>query len=732
MEIICLWLGLLFFYSHHFACLAAMALLWLSRPNWQMLLFALIGLLLGLGHQWLIAPEAMPQQAVAQTVQLVGHIQEAPRLQADKAQFVFQISQCNGQPARARILLNWYQHPPPLKLGQQWRLQAKIKRPRAYRNPGSTNYPLQLSARHLFWTGYVRQGKLLAEPESGWSIDGFRQQLGQGIAQRIADPEALGLVQALTLGMTEAISPALWDLFRHTGTTHLMVISGSHIAMLAGLALFLMQWLWTRNTRLANRWPALKAGSLFALLVSTGYTLLTGFQVPAQRSWLGSVLLCGRALGLYHASTWQVWRYALLGVLLIEPHACLSPGFYLSFLAVACLLIGQSRWQWAGWRSWLGLQLVCMVGLMPLTLYWFAYGSLTGLVANLLAIPFIGLIIVPWSMLVVTLAAVPGIDWFIAPLVWLIHLFLRGMRYLDQYSAFNLNLAIAHVDNVLLACAAMILGLVLPTRSFRLFGLLCLFLSFFPHRLKVPDGEALIRVLDVGQGLAVAIHTANHHLFYDLGDRFGPDQDLGRWVILPYLQDQGIQRLDRVVISHPDRDHAGGWQSLWAQIPVQALLTSDRRRAYPHQQATDLLNCQHVPPWTWDGVSFRFFPLGRQAKKNNQSCVLQVKTTGGRVLLTGDVERPAELALLHRYGPLLRADILLAPHHGSKTSSSWQFVHQVKPHYAIASLGFDNRFHFPHPSVSALYQELGVPLLRTDTLGMVSMRLMGDRVVFEN
>lgn len=242
--------------------------------------------------------------------------------------------------------------------------------------------------------------------------------------------------------------------------------------------------------------------------------------------------------------------------------------------------------------------------------------------------------------------------------------------------------------------------------------------SLFPGRTLIQQGEALVDVLDVGQGLAVAIRTQNHILIYDTGDQFFQGSDLGQMVILPYLKTLGIKKVDKVVISHPDKDHRGGLKSLETGIPVTQLLVNEPRY-YQHG-----LKCHTYPKWQWDNVSFRFLPITMTfPDKNNNSCILQVSSKGGRVLLTGDIEKIAEDYLVRTYGAKLSSDILIVPHHGSKTSSSYRFLLETSPHFAIASLGFDNRFHFPHAQTLITMSSLQIPFYRTDECGMVEVML---------
>ncbi|MBA2649324.1 MAG: DNA internalization-related competence protein ComEC/Rec2, partial [Legionella sp.] len=371
------------------------------------------------------------------------------------------------------------------------------------------------------------------------------------------------------------------------------------------------------------------------------------------------------------------------------------------------------RWPSKGLRQSLILQLCCMLGLMPLSLYWFSYGSINGFIANLFAIPLVGFLIVPLSLMTMLLVNCSWSFILIKPLSWMISLLFQGLIWTEHLAWINITHALPSIEYALCLMGALLLGLVLPIRPFKGIALIWILLPFIPVGPFIHKGEALIQVLDVGQGLAVSVRTAHHVLLYDTGDHFFNGNDLGNLVVLPFYKVLGIKKIDTIIISHPDKDHIGGLKSIQAGIQVDKVILNNQGAV-----------CHDHADWEWDGVKFHFFPIRKAFKdKNNTSCVLQVSTLKGQVLFTGDIEAIAEDYLIQTYGRQLASKVLIVPHHGSKTSSSYRFLMEVSPQFAIASLGFDNRFGFPHAKTINNMQALGIDLYRTDACGMVEFLL---------
>lgn len=720
MEIFCFLIGILYVYTHNFYLPLATLAVFFITPRYPIILLFILGILLACVHQWLVLPKGIPDVSVIPHALLQGTIASIPVQNPNKTQFSFAIEKMNDHPAQGLLQLAWYNKTPPLHAGQVWQFMAKIKKPRNFLNPGSFNYVNALSTRHISWTGYIgsSHNKLLTDTRSQFNWLQLREHLGNALTRLAPNQQTAGVTEALTLNLTTHISQDDWSLFRRTGTTHLFGISGEHIALISGLFTLMLRWLWSRSVRCCLFAPAITVASIGGLIIALLYAFLAGFAPPVQRALIGCLFYTIYCLGKQRFTPWQVWRYALFGVLCLEPHAVFMQGFYFSFLAVACLLLTQQRWRLKGYKGNLALQLSCLIGLMPLTLYWFSYGSINGFIANLFAIPLVGLLIVPLALITMLVSSFTWSWLLMKPLAWLIALLFKGLIWTEHLAAINITWSINSIALVLSLMGALLMWVLLPVKPFKYLGLLWLLIPLFPPRTLIHQGEALIQVLDVGQGLAVTIQTKNHVLLYDTGDQFFRGSDLGTMVILPFYQAIGIKAVDKIVISHPDKDHRGGLKSVESGIKVSELLVNNLSY-YDHG-----LNCHDYPEWQWDGVSFRFLPIRKLFNdKNNSSCILQVSNSMGRVLLTGDIEKIAEDYLVRTYGNQLASDVLIVPHHGSKTSSSYRFLLEIAPRYAIASLGFDNRFHFPHAKTLASMNALGIPFFRTDECGMIEVML---------
>jgi competence protein ComEC len=552
---------------------------------------------------------------------------------------------------------------------------------------------------------------------AGFSIDALREQISSHISEHVKDQKS-GLLQALTLGLRADIDPQDWDTLIATGTNHLLAISGLHIGLAAGFGYWLVLRLWRLSAKLCTWFPAQRAAALLSLFPALTYAALAGFSVPTQRALIMlSVIAIAVAWSRSVAKT-TVLAIALLAVLVFDSLAILSPGFWLSFTAVAVIFFGL----WGNLRSsgkirqLLWVQLWLSLALLPLTFWFFGQGSLVSPLANLLAVPFVGLLIVPLALLgIVTLYLYVPVG---AALLSLANTGLDGLLTVLSYFASRDGTFIYQsissawiLSLLLLAAGVLLLPKGLPGRWLAIFWLLPALLIKTP----VPEyGGFRVSFLDVGQGLSVVVQTQKHSLVYDTGAQFSPSFGAVESVILPFLRQQGIKRIDTLILSHSDSDHAGGAVQLLDSIPIEKTLTSFALTS-PHQL------CRAGQRWEWEGVSFHILhptvPVSEE--DNDQSCVLSIESRQGRVLLTGDISWRSEQALITRSKTQLASTILQVPHHGSLTSSSEAFIRSVMPKYAVFNVGYRNRFGFPKPKVEQRYQQVGATLLRTDREGVV-------------
>lgn len=611
-----------------------------------------------------------------------------------------------------RIRVSWHGGP-LVHSGERWRLALSLKRPSGLLNFHGFDYEAWLLAQRIGAMGSVKDGERLAPARNAWR-DPVRQRL---LAVDAQGREAA--VAALVLGDGSGLGADDWQVLQDTGTVHLLVISGQHIGLLAGLIYGLVAGLarygcWPR----ALPWLPWACGLAFA--AALGYGLLAGFGVPVQRAcvMVGLVLLW--RVRFRHLGVWLPLLLALNGVLVLEPLASLQPGFWLSFTAVAVLVLafGGRLGPWSVWQLWTRPQWLIALGLMPVLLVLGLPISLTAPVANLFAVPWISLVVLPLALLGTALLAVP---WGGEGLLWLaggaLEGLFRGLTLLaGQRSAWIP--AQVPVGFWLVSVAGAVLLLLPKGVPFRLLGWPMLLLAVFPPRETVPNGQVDVTQLDVGQGLAVVLRTRHHTLLYDAGPRSGAI-DLGARVVLPSLRNLGISALDMMVLSHAHADHAGGAAAVARGLPVVRVIGGETEGL---PAILDTQACVSGERWAWDGVSFELWQWPGASSSNPKSCVLQVEANGERLLLTGDIDRAAEQAFLAS-SLAVRTDWLQAPHHGSRSSSSEPFLRQLAPGAVLISRGRGNAFGHPHPQVMARYQALGSRVYDSAELGAVRVQL---------
>ena len=512
-----------------------------------------------------------------------------------------------------------------------------------------------------------------------------------------------------------------WQLFNRTGVTHLMSISGLHVTLVSGLVAWLVASGWRRVPWLALRLPARKSAAAAAIAAALGYTLMAGFGVPAQRTfWMVTLvalaLWCGRL-----SSPWRTLALALGAIVLMDPWAPLSAGLWLSFGAVLLIFYVLAGWTEQGGRliQWGRIQWAITVGLAPGALLLFGQLSVAGPLANALAIPLVSVVITPLALLAALVPVNSLIELCSILVQWL-------LQFLEWCAALPAALWQQHVPplwTVLAALAGAAWMLAPRGIPWRATGAALMAPAFCVALPQPAAGEAWITTFDVGQGLAVLVRTQSRALLYDAGPAYGTESDSGARVLVPALRGEGIARLDLVVLSHEDTDHTGGALSVIETFEIGALASS-LAAAHPMNGLAPVAHaCATGQRWEWDGVRFEFLhpPAGRVApRRNDRSCVLRVVAGERSMLLTGDIERAAEADLVK---VPIKSDVLLVPHHGSRSSSSREFIAAVSPSVAIVPVGYRSRFGHPSAEVVERYRAHGTHLLRTDLDGAVIVRL---------
>jgi competence protein ComEC len=676
--------------------------------------------------------DALPRVLEGRDLELTGIVTGLPPLSERGARFFFHVEEPAGVPRGVSLMWHADRAGRPgatIVPGQRWQFTARLKRPRGFSNPHGFDFEPWALERGIRAAGYVRDKpapRLAASRVEGWpqTLHRLRGEIRDSMLARLGDARLRGVLVALAVGDQDAIAASDWDLFWRTGVGHLMSISGLHITMLAGLAFGVARFLWARAPPLALRLPARKAAIVAGVLVAFGYTLLTGYAVPAQRTFcmLSVVALC--VLADRHGSPSRVLALAALAVVALDPWSVLAAGFWLSFGAVAAIFhvmalrTGRHGLLGAAWRE----QAAVTAAMLPMLVALFHQFSVVSPLANALAIPVVSLVVVPLTLIGTLLPAALDAAHAVMLLVVSVLEWLAALpgAMLETHAPKAWTVAAA-----LAGCAWLLAPRGVPLRS-------CGALWIAPMFLVLPAqparGEAWVDVLDVGNGLAVVVRTAGHALAYDAGPAWGGASDSGDRIVVPFLRGEGIARLAGQVVSHADDDHAGGALSLAVSRRPAWLLSSLPADDPLHGRVARSIPCEAGMRWDWDGVQFVVLhpAAGLATKENDRSCVVRVQAPGASMLLTGDIEARSEAQMLERGAALLRADVLLVPHHGSRTSSSAPFLDAVGPRLALVSAGHRNRFGHPHPAVLARYAARGIEVRRTDLDGALRVVLPAD------
>lgn len=665
-----------------------------------------------------------------------GVISSLPERRERQTRFEFDVDRLTaaGQPVpwRGRVRLGWYLGAPDVRAGERWRLLVRLKQPHGFFNPAGFDYEGWLFRHRIRATGYVRaspQNRLLDADSGGIHVNGIRQFLRSRIAEVLGDSETLGLVLALAIGDRSGLHPVQWRALTLTGTNHLVAISGLHIGIVSGWVFFLVGRVWPLSERLALWCPSARAAAVAALAAAVLYAALAGFAVPTQRALIMLAVILGGVFLRRQARPAHSLAVALFLVVVLDPFALLSIGFWLSFGAVGVILysvggrLSLSGWSW----RWGRIQWVVAVGLMPLLLLIWGRAVVAAPLVNLVAVPLFSLVIVPLVVLGTVLVEVPGVgpgllvlgDWLLS---W-------SMRALDSAAGWSGLVSVSpELPAWVWLWALMGVALLLAPRGVpaRWLGFLCLLPMALLRPAAPGPGEIWLTLLDVGQGLSVVVRTRAHTLVYDTGARFSPRFDAATAVLVPYLRAQGISRIDRLILSNGDNDHAGAAAELLAWVPAAEILSGEPRRlSLANRQAAA---CEAGAEWSWDGVRFRVLhpEKGGNRKGNDASCVLAVDNGAARILLPGDIEARVEAKLTNNQGGRLKADILVVPHHGSDSSSTPGFVAAVDPQFALFATGYRNRYGFPKSSVLQRWRQGGARLFDTAGAGAIGFRVFAD------
>ncbi|MDR7304788.1 ComEC/Rec2 family competence protein [Rhodoferax saidenbachensis] len=744
----------------------------------------LAGMALGVGSTGLravvFASQSLAPTLEGRDLRITGVVTDMPQRSEAGLRFRVAVEQAllDGQAVEvpARMDVGWYaggyalageqiglqRVPAEVQAGERWQLTLRPKAPHGGINPHGFDFELWLWEQGVQATAYVRAGDKDVPPQrlgQTWRapVALARQALRDRILASVPDKRAAGLMAALVVGDQAAVDRSDWDVFRATGVSHLVSISGLHITMFAWGAAWLTGWLWRRSRRLCLALPAPSAALLGGVLLACAYAVFAGWGVPAQRTCL---MLATVALLRLSGARWPwplVWMLACAAVVALDPWALLQPGFWLSFVAVGVLFAtdsGAARAEDTGaggskhGQSSAGLpqgrfaplggsalraarsvgamfreQWVITLALAPLTLLLFGQLSVVGLVANLLAIPWVTLVVTPLALLG---ALLPGV-WDVAS--WAVALLWQWLAWLAVLPGAALVLPLPPLG---LGLGAVVGGLLLVLPApwhVRALGVPLVLLTLLWRPALPAAGQFELLVADIGQGNAVLVRTARHALLFDAGPRYSLESDAGHRVLVPLLKALDVT-LDTVVLSHRDIDHVGGAAAVLAMQPQAALLSSIESE-HPLQQLRRAQRCEVGQIWEWDGVQFEVlhpqpadYAANPLPKPNALSCVVRIGTGQRTALLVGDIEAAQEARLVQTWQGTdrLHADVLLVPHHGSKTSSTPEFLAAVAPQWALVQAGYRNRFGHPATPVVERYAEARINLVSSPRCGAMTWR----------
>ncbi len=641
-----------------------------------------------------------------------------------------------------KVLLSWY-HAPELHVGQQWQLTLRLRRPRGLANAQGFDYQAWLLSQNLMATGYVRQKPRqieligLALNRSLLVFEKLREKFYRDLFKG-SELTSSALMQALLIGSKSKISSEQWQTLQATGTVHLMAISGLHVGFIAAFGFLFGRMLARMLALISGSRPFTNwIPSVICLIFALFYAGIAGFSLPTLRALIFVCLfnlafLLGRRINPFVA----LMTCAIL-ICVIDPFAFLSPGFYLSFLAVVVLFYcfcGRQPIRHTHMIRFVDFsktQILLFIGLfIPLCLLGLPV-SLVGLIANSVAIPLVTFIVVPCLFLV---AFISNFGAWLFPLAkLLLHSTDRLLEWLYDFLFFISQVTFSDMriyigEPFLIAVLLITVLILLSPRELAWKTLIIpLFLLLALSEPRTKQGLQL-HALDVGQGLAIYLEWEEGNLLYDTGARFSENFDVGSRVILPWLHTRGTLSLDYVIVSHSDNDHAGGLEGVLSQIPVNNLLLgpSLKKRSVAKPE-NSIENCFSGWHKTLGSMKLKVIWPQKEAwdKKNtnNSSCVVLAEYQKVKILFSGDIEKEVERILLKEGVLPKKIDILIAPHHGSQSSSTRDFIEHLQPKAVIFSSGYANRYHHPHQRVVERYRTLDAKLFRTDLQGAVSFHL---------
>jgi competence protein ComEC len=737
--------------------LAMSQLLWIEHANYNVLIFCLIGLcavfllrkklsqpikflLSGLilgsilaNYSAIIAKKHQYQDTSLDTIEVVGTIVDLPvetnmgRL-GIRQKFAFAVESSKPEFPLRKILVSWYNNETILKAGQSWVLEVKPKPIHGFKNPGSFDY-----AKWLFRQGYdatatVKEGELLEEKSLRFinHINRARSNIADLISENISNLRVEGLVRALTIGDRSLIDFEDSQMFQQTGTAHIIAISGLHIGLVALLGIFIGRLFFAIFP--SERINRFKFEAVFAILLALIYTMLAGVSIPTLRALIMVCVFSISPIIKRNISRWNTLSIALILVLLFDPFSVLDVGFWFSFTAVAILIYvftGRMPHR-SKLMSFTKAQLLILIGLIPLMLIIFNQINLLTPIINLIILPLVSLLLIPTIMFSLLITPVSSeLGEFAFSLTEFISEIFLGI--LEIFKDFDYLVVSATNNGFFVIIGALVFSILLISSSvlrWRWFGLFLLLPVFIKPENSIEDNEFTVNVLDVGQGLSIVVRTKDKVLLYDTGAKYESGFSMANAVVIPFMNFSRVNKIDKIILSHLDNDHAGGVEDILKVFPKAETLSVDGNHKL----------CQSGGNWKWNNIIFTIlspFEINPYFG-NNSSCVIHIQSEYGSVLLTADIEEPVEYRLTHHLETAIASDVLIVPHHGSRTSSGLEFIQAVNPKFAINSSGFMNQFNHPHPQIKQIYLEKSIEFYDTQEKGMIEIKFLSEGTSIES
>ncbi|MDM8564242.1 DNA internalization-related competence protein ComEC/Rec2 [Candidatus Halobeggiatoa sp. HSG11] len=702
-------------------------------PRTRLLFFFVLGLAYAVFRADIILAQKVPIELTRNNIKITGTIIGTPYQHG----LIFSPKATEEWPNPGLIYLKYspnvqYEMIP----GQKWRLTVRLKQIRTTSNPDSFNLETWLFKNSIAATGSIRSATYLQE-FSLLNINNIRHHLAEELKTELAEYQSVGIIIALALGDRSAIPTPQKEILRHANISHLIAISGLHIGFIAWLTFIISRSLWKYMGSMALLFPAPRFAALASIFFATNYAMLAGFSLPTQRALIMVMVALFGIIFNYKIAASKIFAITLLLILLLEPLTVLSIEFWLSFGTVAIIFYGLTGYPEKGnsfleknFMHIIKIQIIVTVGLFPILLFIFGYVSLLSFAANFIAIPWTSFIVIPFTLLgIILLPLTSGLlhiaaftfDAILIPIIFLANL---------DWNLWQQKISLFTLITSMIGIFILLLPKGFPAKWLGFIWLLPLFNYPQYHSNNLKQGEVWFTLLDVGQGLSAVIRTKNHVLIYDTG----PSKYIGRTVIIPFLRAKKIQHIDKLVISHTDKDHDGGVEAILNKkyLSVAEILTSavdEYKTKYPKYKVEP---CQaDINHWVWDEVTFQILhpPADFKFKNTNDiSCVLKITNGNNSILLPGDISSDVELQLITSYKSKLKTDVLVASHHGSASSSSISFINIANPKIVLFSSGYNNKYNHPRKNIEKRYEKYRILTQNTADSGAINLNLTTDGI----